>query len=179
MLQRIGIQDAATTARNPQANAVCERMHQTVANILRTLTHLRTPTTRAQAMEMVDDALATAMHAMRCAVHRALGISPGALAFRRDMYLDLPIVTDLLLIQQKRQALIDENLRRENMKRRSFDFRVGQRVLIKSVDPRKLDPRAHGPYSISQVFTNGTINVQIAPHVVERINIRRVIPYRA
>ena len=31
------IRSASTTSKNPQANAVCERMHQTVANVLRTL----------------------------------------------------------------------------------------------------------------------------------------------
>eukprot|EP00957_Ditylum_brightwellii_P009577 722069-Ditylum_brightwellii.AAC.1 len=34
MLQRNGIQDSPTTSCNPQANALCERLHQTVANVL-------------------------------------------------------------------------------------------------------------------------------------------------
>ncbi len=40
LLQNCHIKDACTTsAKNPQANAICERMHQTVCNILRTLLH--------------------------------------------------------------------------------------------------------------------------------------------
>ena len=35
-LQQHGIQDTATTSCNPQANSICERMHQTVANVLQT-----------------------------------------------------------------------------------------------------------------------------------------------
>ena len=51
-------------------------------------------------------------------------------------------------------------------------------VLIKAVDPSKLEPRAHGPYTITQVYTNGTIDVRRNPQVIERLNIRRVIPFK-
>lgn len=178
LLQQAGIDDAPTTSRNPQANSICERMHQTVANVLRTLTDLQPPTNEQEAQQMVENALATAMHATRCAIHRTLGISPGALVYQRDMFLDLPIIADLVLLQEKRQAIIDENLRRQNLKQREFTYEVGQSVLVKTVDPNKMEPRAHGPYPIMQVFTNGTVAIQRAPHVLERINIRRILPYR-
>ena len=35
MLTDCHIRDVCTTAKNPQSNAVCERMHQTIGNILR------------------------------------------------------------------------------------------------------------------------------------------------
>ena len=59
-----------------------------------------------------------------------------------------------------------------------FDYAVGQQVLVKAIDPSKLQPRAHGPYNITQVFTNGTIMIQQTPHVTKQINIRRVLPFR-
>jgi hypothetical protein len=37
LLQNCHIRDVCTTAKNPQSNAVCERMHQTVGNVLRTI----------------------------------------------------------------------------------------------------------------------------------------------
>eukprot|EP00957_Ditylum_brightwellii_P119292 9100858-Ditylum_brightwellii.AAC.1 len=67
MLQQTGVKDAPTTSRNPQANSICERLHQTVANILRTTTN-GVAHTMQQATHAVDDALATTMHATRCAV---------------------------------------------------------------------------------------------------------------
>ena len=94
------------------------------------------------------------------------------------MFLDLPIVADLVQIQRKRQIMIDENLIRQNNKRRDFNYTVGQEVLIKTVNPSKLEPRAHGPYRIERVYTNGTIDVLRRENVIERINIRRVIPFR-
>ncbi len=37
LLQNCHTRDVCTTAKNPQSNAVCKRMHQTVVNFLRTL----------------------------------------------------------------------------------------------------------------------------------------------
>eukprot|EP00957_Ditylum_brightwellii_P162652 12385779-Ditylum_brightwellii.AAC.1 len=67
MLQRVDVDDAPTTSWNPQANAVCERMHQKVANVLRTTTN-GCAYAMQQAVQAVDDALVTTVHASRCAV---------------------------------------------------------------------------------------------------------------
>ena len=177
-MEQWGILDSPTTAYNPQANAVCERLHQTVANILRTVLDDHEPRTIQEAEQLVDNALSTATHVTRCAISRAIGTSPGALIFRRDMLLDLPIITNLYQIQQKRQVLIDENLRRQNLKRRDFNYAVGQEVLVKNINPNKLEPRAHGHYRIQQVYVNGTVDILRSNHVTERINIRRIVPFR-
>ena len=179
MLELTGIKDVPTTSRNPQANAICERMHQTVGNILRTLLYTNPPTTMEQVSRLVDEALATAQLALRSAVSKTLGSSPGGLAFHRDMFLDIPLLADWQLVQQKRQILIDKNLRRQNAKRRSFDYIVGQRILIKAVNPGKLGSRTVGPFPITQVHTNGTITIARNQYVHERINIRRVLPFRS
>jgi hypothetical protein len=47
---------------------ICERMHQTVGNILRTLLHTMPPTDVENATELIDEALSTAMHATRTTV---------------------------------------------------------------------------------------------------------------
>ena len=44
--------------------------------------------------------------------------------------------------------------------------------------PNKLEPGAHGPYTIQRVYQNGTIDVARNAQAVERINIRHVIPFR-
>eukprot|EP00957_Ditylum_brightwellii_P162153 12346066-Ditylum_brightwellii.AAC.1 len=88
------------------------------------------------------------------------------------MFLNLPIIADLLTIRDRRQVMINENLGRQNLRHREWDYMVGQEVLIKEVNPSKLQPQAHGPYTIVQVFTNGTVAVRRSLHVVERMNIR-------
>ncbi len=131
LLQQWGIRDTLIGVRNPQANAVCERMHQVVGSILRPTFHSSNPPqSKANANALVDYALQLAIYAMQTTVHRTLGIAPGSLVFHHDMIMDLPFVADDLLLQRKkRQELIDYNLRRENYKRRTFDYQPGQWIL--------------------------------------------------
>ena len=72
MLQRNGIRPRPTTVKNPQANAICERMHHTVGNTLRTLATLNPPNGADTANRLVDTALANCMFAIRASVHGSL-----------------------------------------------------------------------------------------------------------
>jgi hypothetical protein len=56
-------------------------MHQAVNNALRTLVHTNPPQNMTQARDLIDNALATAMHAMQTTIATTLGSTPGALAF--------------------------------------------------------------------------------------------------
>ncbi len=94
------------------------------------------------------------------------------------MFLNIPYIDDWHAITQRREHLIHENLMRENQKRRGFDYAPQQRVLKKKWKPRKLDERTSGPYKIVQTHVNGTVAIQLRPGLTERINIRRIIPYR-
>jgi hypothetical protein len=75
------IKDVCSTSKNPQSNAICEWMHQTVGNVIQTLVHTNTPQNMTQARDIIDDTLATAMHAMRTTVATTLDSAPGYLAF--------------------------------------------------------------------------------------------------
>jgi hypothetical protein len=94
LLQDCHIRDVCTSAKNPQSNAICKRMHQTVGNVLRTLLHGEPPQNIADAKEFVDKALSIAMHAMRAGIHSTLGSSPGSLVFNMDMFLNIPLIAD-------------------------------------------------------------------------------------
>jgi hypothetical protein len=174
MLNRWGIANVPIGVRNPQANAICERMHQVVGNVLRTILYGHQPQNVADANALVDYALATSSYALRSSSHRSLGASPGAVTFHRDMLIDVPYVANMLLLRDKRQTLIDYNLRRENNRLRTFDYQVGQDVLELIPKPNKLGHFTKGPYRIEQVHTNGTITIRRSPTLTDRINIRRV-----
>ena len=107
-----------------------------------------------------------------------LGSTPGALAFSRDMFLNIPLVADWQAIAARRKQHINDNIFRANRKRRQYDYALGQRVLKKVHDPTKLGVRTTGPFTILRVHVNGNITLQLRPGVTERINIRRVIPFR-
>jgi hypothetical protein len=49
--------------------------------VLRTLVHTNPPQHMTQARDIIDDALATAMHAMQTTIATTLGSTPGALAY--------------------------------------------------------------------------------------------------
>ena len=100
------------------------------------------------------------------------------MAFHRDMILNIPLIVDFELLRQRRQALIDKNLLRANAKRIDFDYQPGQRALKLVYKPDKLEPRAEGPYNITKIHTNGTVELELSEDVTERINIRRIKPYR-
>jgi hypothetical protein len=153
-------------------------MHQTVGNVLRTLLHGEPPQNIADAKEFVDEALSIAMHAMRAGIHLTLGSSPSSLVFNRDMFLNIPLIADWHAITQKREHLIHENLIWENQKRRRYDYLPGQRVLKNCWKLRKLDARTSGPYRVLQTHVNGTVTIELRLGVSERLNIRRVFPYK-
>ena len=179
LLEQASIESKPTTSRNPQANAICERMHQTVGNVLRTLLHGQICGDDETVNQIIDDALATTMHTLRTAVSASLNFqSPGTIAFHRDMLMNVPFQADLQAIQQRRQLLINHNLLRTNSRRRNYDYRPGQLAMIKNDEGNKLDEKTYGPYRIVNVFTNGTVELQRTPHVTERVNIRRLLPSR-
>ena len=64
------------------------------------------------------------------------------------------------------------------MGRRTYDYIQGQKVLKKLTKPDKLGLRKEGPYLITQVHTNGNVTIQLRPGVTERLNIRRIEPYK-
>eukprot|EP00957_Ditylum_brightwellii_P117470 8959300-Ditylum_brightwellii.AAC.1 len=86
--------DASTVSINLQVNSVDKQLHQTVINILQTVTN-RPTNGLQQAVRAIDDPLATTMHARMCAVNRSPGTSPGSLISRRDVFFDLPMLADL------------------------------------------------------------------------------------
>ena len=112
------------------------------------------------------------MHAMRTTVATTLGSTPGALAFSRDMFLNVPSIADWQAIATNREQAFNENLRRANRKRQQYDYTPGQRAL------KKVHDRKTGPYTVERTHVNGTITIELRPGISERINIRCVELYR-
>ena len=180
LLRKAGIRPSPTTVKNPQANAICERLHQTIGDVLRTTLYENPPEHVLEARHMIDTALATAAYAARSSLHSTLGLSPGAIVYNRDMLLDIPVLADLAALKDKRQEVIRKNLRRANKRRVvHHDYTIGDQVLKLVYKPNKLEPRAEGPYRINQVHANGSVTVQLTPLTSERLNLRRVKPYFA
>ena len=153
-------------------------MHQTISSNLRAILHHHPPQNLPQAKDIIDTCFAAAAYASKTAIHCTLNISPGALVFHRDMILDIPLITDLQLLHKRRQTLIDDQLRRSNLHQRHADYQPGGSILLLTENPSSIQNRAFGPFLITQVHTNGTVTFQRSQFIQERINIRRIKPYR-
>ena len=155
VVQDYGIKRKPITKRNPQANAILERIHQTLGNIIRTVDK-----------DSLDDqdpwsgVLAAAMFALRATYHTTTQATPLQLVFGRDAILNTIFEANWKPIQNCKQQLIQQNNKRENAKRIKYTYHPGDQVLIDLGDVKsKFDPKYEGPYEIVQVNNNGTVKV--------------------
>ena len=74
----------------------------------------------------------------------------------------MPLVADWTTIANRRQQLIQENLRKQSLKRVSYDYKVGDKIL------KTIGTRTYGPYKIVQVHTNSKVTVKLNAHLSER-----------
>lgn len=178
LLQRYNIRPGISTVKNPMSNSIVERLHQTIANTLRATLSQHQVIQNETFERIADLALQRAAHAVNSTVHRTLKTTPGALVFQRDMILNIPMIADLQFIADNRQQLVDRRTMETNRKRISYDYQPNDEVLVLAYKPDKLDARASGPFRILETHCNGTVVIQRAPNLTERINIRRIRPYR-
>jgi hypothetical protein len=94
------------------------------------------------------------------------------------MLFDIPFIADWQKIGEQRQRLTDLNNARENKGRIDYDYKVGQKVLLRKEGIlRNAESRWHkNPWLITSVHMNGTITVQCG-NKIERMNIQRVKPF--
>ena len=169
-----GLVRKPTTIKNPQANAINERIHQVIGNMLRTSGIEGSDLDENNPFE---NFLTNAAWAIRSTHHSTLGCSPGAAIFGRDMMFNLPHAADWSKIGKTRQKLAKRDNIRENTRRIDKDYQVGQKVLIRNDEIiRKSQNVKVGPFVITQIHTNGTVRIQRGK-ITERLNIRRLVPY--
>ncbi len=160
---------------NPQANAVLERVHQILGQMLRTA---ELDMVKSVTPDDVDVFLDNAAWVICSTYHTVLKALPGTAIFGRDMLLHIPFVVNWAKIGDHRQSLTDRNTARENSRQIDYNYKVGDKVLVaKDCILRKAESKFHkDPWTIMTVHTNGTIRVQCGSKL-EWINIQRVIPF--
>lgn len=172
-----GVKRKPITKRNPQANAIVERVHQTIGNMIRTMrVHTRED---LDVKEPWNGILAAIAFAVRATVHTTTQATPMQLVYGRDAIFNIPFQANWEHIRQRKQALINKNNKRENAKRISHKYRAGDRVMIKQDQNTKYgsDPYS-GPYTVVQVNNNGTVRVR-ENNTTDTYNIRMLVPYRS
>jgi hypothetical protein len=110
----------------------------------------------------IDVFLSDAARAICSTHHTVLEASPGAAIFGRDMLFNIPFIADWQKIGEQRQKLTELNNARENEGRIDYDYKVGEKVLLRKEGIlRNTESRWHKqPRLITSVHMNGTITVQ-------------------
>ena len=110
LLKQFGIQNVSITVRNPQANSIIERMHQTLASMFRSLLleHKQQDCnlTASDLDNWVTMAIASCTYAINATIHTTTKTSPGAFVFHRDMILPIQSLANWELIRRKKTAMI-------------------------------------------------------------------------
>jgi hypothetical protein len=79
----------------------------------------------------IDVFLSDAAWAVCSTYHKVLKASPGAAIFGRHILFDILFIADWQKIGEHRQQLIDLNNACENKGRIDYDYKVGQKVLVR------------------------------------------------
>ena len=170
-----GIKRKPTTTRNPQANSVIERIHQTIGNIIRSF---QIGQIEIDEQDPWSGVLAATMFATRATYHTTTQATPSQLVFGRDAILNIKFDANWKLIRERKQRAINQNNQMENKKRIPHNFRVGDKVLYRVEWVSKYNENPYeGPYKIVQVNTNGTVRLKKGA-VTDTVNIRLLKPYR-
>ena len=161
LFHEYGITRKMTTPRNPQANSMVKRAHQTVHNMIATL-DLRgskdlkgNETTR----DKWDGVLAAVGFAMRATVHTITWATPMQLVFGQDALTNVQFQADWDYIKARKTKVILQNNKKENAKRLPYTYTVDCVY-------------ENGTLGLRQETTNGGM-------VYTTWNIRNIHPYKA
>ena len=168
-----GIKGKPITVRNPQANAIVERIHQVIANMIRTF---ELENNYLDEDDPWKGILSATAFAVRSTFHTTLRKSPGQLVYGRDMILNIKHVANWELIRKRKQDLIDKNNMRENANRIPYIYKEGDKVLLKRGTENKYETPYLGPFDILKVNDNGTVRLKMGA-ITDTVNIRRITPY--
>jgi hypothetical protein len=174
LVKDFAVKATCTSIKNPQSNAILERIHQVVGSMLKTKDLVNI---EFDELDMWNPILASVAYAIRCSHHSTLNATPGQLIFGRDMLLDLKFEPNYKQMWAHKQKRITYDNVRENSKRISHDYKVDEYAyILKDGQYRKLEGDKQGPFRITEVFSNGTVRLQKGV-VNERLNIRRLTPH--
>ena len=173
LVEDYGIKKKPITVRNPQANAIVERIHQVIANIIQTFELEENYLDEDDPWKGVLSATA---FAVRSTYHTTLRKSPGQLVFGRDMIFNIKHVANWEFIRENKQKLIDKNNKAENAKRVEHTYKLGDLVLLRRGTENKYETPYQGPFPILKVNDNGTVCLKVQA-VEDTYNIRRLTLY--
>ena len=135
------------TTKNPQSNAIIERIHKTIGNIISTF----------DVSNIVNNypwsvIIAATMFVVRATYHTTLQASPMQLVFGQYAILNIKHATSWEHIRQRKQEQINHNNKRENMRHNNHQYKVGEKILVKRKKKSKHKLEFMGPFLVTQII---------------------------
>ena len=128
-------------------------------------------------IDPLGETLAYIACSIRASYHHNITATPGQAFFGRDVLFNLESAVDWRVVTAAKQRQADIDNVRENAKQVTHDYAIGDRVYVEMIGIyRKHDYKKQGPYIITKVFTNGTVQVQRI-QVNKPINIIQLKPH--
>jgi hypothetical protein len=157
MCNNYGIKAKPTTENNPQAYAIIERVHKLVNETLRSFDLEKQNLEEENPFEYF---LQSTAWAIRSTYHTTLQATPCQLLFGRDMIYNIAFNSNWNRIQKRKQDLIDKSNSKEIKTRIPYKYKVGNQVLLETAEIlRNLSISFTGPYPVTKVYKNGTIQI--------------------
>ena len=124
LLASYGIKRQPTTVMNPQSNGVKERMHLTMADMLRSMTFEVDDESERAWRNEAQIALQAVTWALRSTVNASTKVSPANMVFKRNMVLNQAVKVNWEAIKkyQDNKARVDNV--RENKTRKEFEYKI-------------------------------------------------------
>ena len=166
LLASYGVSSSTTTAYQATANSICERVHKTINEMIRTLGE-ENWFTEIQAIAF----------ALRASTHSALKTSPSLIIFGLDMV--LPQYNQNKRLFKENHSTVTKDLQYINKKRVPHQYRIHDLILLRKADrvkTSKWDSQQEGPYKVVECHNNNTLTIN-KHGLLERVNYRRVIPW--
>ena len=147
-----GIKAKQTTSHNPQANAIIERVHKVLNDMLRSFDLEKENLEEDNSFECF---LQSTAWAIRSTYHTTLQATSCQLVFGRDMIHNIAFKANWNRIQKRKQDIINKSNKKENKSRIPYEYKVGDQVLLETPGIlRKLSSPRSGPYPATNVHKN-------------------------
>ena len=164
LLISYGIKSKPISSKNPQANALCERVHLELLNMVRCYPDLDWKV-----------AIQYAAFSLRTSYHSILNASPAQLVFGEDLLTRTIFSTNWHYLSKRRYHHILYDNTRENSSRIEHLYQIGDVIMLRvpKLNRKKTSSIAEGPYIVKKVNDNGTLLIDKGT-VTEIVSIRRV-----
>ena len=171
-----GIKAKPITTRNPQANSIIERIHQTISNMIRTFC---VHEAEIDKNDPWSGALwATMFATQEATLHSTLQATPSQQVFGRNVLMNIKCEANWKFIRKRKQKLTEQNNKKENAKRIPHDYKVGKKVLYHADPSSKFGADKYGGlYEVVKVNDNGAVRMRKGA-VTNMVNIQNIHPYQ-